>query len=160
MHITSTTPAVFYDSFTVEIETILGDLDDYGHVVLGPFKRLEHWDNLENLLQLLETMKSTDFFENYNDVLGFLQWFNPEVATLSALDDDALDTLEMWGCILDTEDEAEMKTVRKAFALSHGFVKRWPLHDDGGDPEQHQIESYKVFYHDPNGIRFNTEIRL
>jgi hypothetical protein len=157
MIITRTTPvSKSYDSYTVEIKTMIGDADGYSHITMGPFKRVEHWENLKNLLELLSAMKKSSFYENYNDVVGFLQWFNAEVKTLDDLekhyfyfyDDD------------DDEKKEEKKQHEAAFSLSKGFVKEWPYDPRTDEGYQQSLDEFKVFYCDYTGTIYNTEVTL
>lgn len=157
MIITRTTPvSKSYDSYTVEITTMIGDMDGYSHVTLGPFKRVQHWDNLKNLLEVLSAMKEYDFYENYNHVVGFLQWFNPEVKTI--------DDLEAYYFYYYEDDDAEKEDEKKrheeAFALSEGFIKEWPYDPRTDEGYQQRIDEFKVIYCDYTGALYNTEIQL
>lgn len=157
MIITRTTPvSKVYDSYTVEITTMIGGGDGYSHVTLGPFKRVQHWDNLKNLLEVLSAMKKSDFYENHHNVVGFLQWFNPEVKTI--------DDLEAYYFYYyeddDAEKEEEKKRQEEAFALSKGFTKEWPYDPRTDEGYQQNIDEFKVFYCDYTGTIYNTEVKL
>lgn len=153
MIITRTTPvSKVYDSYAVEIKTMIGDGDGYSHVTLGPFKRVQHWENLKNLLELLSEMKKDGFVENYKSVVGFLQWFNPEVKTLDDLAD--------YDSFFRYADDDEKKMHEETFSLSEGFTQEWP-YDPRTDEGYHQIlDEFKVFYCDYTGALYNTEIKL
>lgn len=156
MIITRTTPvSKSYDSYMVEIKTMIGDADGYSHVTLGPFKRVQHWDNLKNLLELLAAMKKYDLFENYNSVVGFLQWFNPDIKTL----DDLADSHFYFYEDDDDEEKEERKHHEKAFVLSKGFTQEWPYDPRSDDGYQQSIYEVKVYYYDYNGIKYNTEVK-
>lgn len=157
MIITRATPvSKSYDSYTVEIKTMIGDCDGYSHVTLGPFKRVQHWDNLKNLLELLAEMKKYSFYENYHNVVGFLQWFNPEVKTLDDLADYHFNFYEDD----DDEEKEEKKHHEEALALSKGFTQAWPYDPRSQDGYQQSIDEVKVFYCDYNGTIYNTEVTL
>lgn len=151
MKITRTTPIGNYcDSYMVEIEaeTFKGASETY--ITVGPFKRVQHWANLENLLQTLERIKSDGDNESYHWVLGFSQWFNKEITNFQEFEDYYTHS----AADFTPEDEHEA-----IFALAREFVQNWPIEprDDG---YMQQFVGYKVFYYDYKGVKYETEITL
>lgn len=165
MLITKTTPAVFYDSFTVEIHTRVASSSGEGesNIIVGPFKRVSHMSNLENLLHLLKAVEKEDFYERYTS-LGFVQWFAPYMFEKGELNIDDPQELEQllrdYGYFCDLDDEEELKAFKDAFILSEGFRVEWPIDPRSQDGYQQALDGYKVFYYDPDGFRYNTEIQL
>lgn len=153
MIITRTTPVnKIYDSYTVEIETMIGDADGYSNLTVGPFKRVEHWENLTSLLTLLTEMKKDSFIERYTHIVGFLQWFNPEVKTL-----DGLTGYDHYFRYLEEDEEKEHETI---LSLARGFTQEWP-YDPRTDEGYHQIlANFKVFYYDYTGTKYHTEVTM
>lgn len=152
MLITKTAPVPFIpDSFVVTIEMMIGDADAYTHLEMGPFKRLEHWDNLENLLQTLVSVEQEECGEQYSSVPGFEQWFNARRSDAPNYSDYA------WN--FEPEDDEEEIAQEKAFELGKEFAQSWPVEPNMDDYRQAYV-GHEVFYYDNNGIKCNTTVAL
>lgn len=150
MIITRTTPVgSYFDSYMVEVEleTFKGASETY--ITLGPFKRVQHRANLENLLQTLARIKTDGDNEAYHWILGFSQWFNKEITSFEELEN----YYSYSAANFHPEEEHE-----EIFAFSRGFVQDWPVEpqDDG---YMQRFVSYKVYYYDYNGVKYNTEVK-
>jgi hypothetical protein len=147
-------PAVASDSYMVEVRAMGGDADYYRDFAIGPFKRGEHEENLQSLLETLDRMKEKfgnsgmSWYENYNDVLGYYEWFHG-IHTLEVL-------IERHGDALVARDGEEIH--QKIMDLSKGHSSRW--HGDAmvdcESPEQ--LDKFIVFYYDEAG--FKHEVRV
>ena len=152
MLITRTTPVQSYhDSYVVEIKTVNFRGENPCYLTLGPFKRVPHSENLKHLLTTLQTVKADGDAENYHWVLGFSQWFNPEITNFEELDD----YYSFSAADFHPEEEHE-----EAFALSRGFAKWWPADPSASDFYYQTFQEFKVFYYDYNGNKYNTEVTL
>ena len=151
MIITRTTPTdKYYDSYMVEITTETFKGRSETKFSLGPFKRVPHQANLESLLKTLELIKTEGDNENFYSVLGFAQWFDKEIPNLEKLNNSFRHTAADYY----PEEEHE-----ELFALSHGFVQDWPV-EPSDDCYMQNLDSYKVYYYDYNGVKYNTEVTL
>jgi hypothetical protein len=151
MIITRTTPtANYHDSYMVEVvaETFKGISET--RFTLGPFKRVPHQANLESLLQTLERIKIDGDNESYYWVLGFGQWFDKEITSFEKLDG---------GYTHSAADFYPREEHEELFALSRGFVQNWPV-EPSDDGYMQKLVSYKVYYYDYNGVKYNTEVTL
>jgi hypothetical protein len=154
MIITRTTPVDnYYDSYIVEVkaQTFKGASESY--INLGPFKRVPHQANLENLLETLQSIsEQRDNTDNYWSVFGFAQWFDETTTNFEELKGTG-----GWNCSV-TEDFPR-EDHEKAFTLSDGFSQNWNP-EEGDEGYMHKFVSYKVYYYDYNGIKYNTEVTL
>lgn len=147
-------PTVASDGYMVEVRAMGGDADYYRDFAVGPFKRGEHEENLQSLLETLDRMKAKfeysgmSWYENYNDVLGFYEWFHG-IHILEVL-------IERHGDALVARDGAEIH--QEIMALSKDHSSRW--HGDAMvDCERPEsLTSYRVFYYDAAG--FKHEVRV
>lgn len=147
-------PTVVSDGYMVEVRAMGGDADYYRDFAVGPFKRGEHEENLQSLLETLDAMykkfkdSGMSWYENYNDVLGYYEWFHG-IHTLEVL-------IERHGDALVARDGAELH--EKIMELSKGHSSRWHSDSmtDGESPEQ--LTSYSVFYYDEAGFKHAVQV--
>lgn len=152
MLIKRTTPIQpFYDSYVVEITVEAFKADHDSYLTLGPFKRVQHSENIEHLLRTLETVKTDGDNENYHWILGFSPWFNPQITTF-----EELKAYHSYSAA-DFHSEEEHEEV---FRLSRGFAKEWPMEPNNSDGYYQTLGDYRVFYYDFNGNKYNTEVTL
>lgn len=152
MLITKTAPVSYTpDSFTVEIELLLRGGDSYTPLVMGPFKRLEHWDNLEDLLLTLERVDSEDR-DFYKYTLGFLPWFRTR-------DDSEIKDFEE-ECLYELDDDEKEDEQKKSIILSTGFAQDWHYEPQTDGEFLQEYSRHKVFYHDNSGLKFETTVQL
>lgn len=157
MLITKTTPTpISYspDSFTVEIELMIGDAEAFTNLTMGPFKRLEHWDHLEDLLKTLERVAAENSSDSYESVLGFRPWFSERASeseeSLQEFEEECLE----WA--FDEEEEI----IKKVIALSFTFAQNWGREPGTSGEYPQSYHAHKVFYHDNNGLKFDTTVQL
>lgn len=126
------------DSYVVEIETMYGDADGYGKIIVGDFKKGEE-SYLEDLLKTCNRMKDEYPYgrgggENYNHVEGFNKWFD--------IDDT-------------TEEEYEAIPER----IKNDLSTYWE-YDPQGDGTHASYDGHKVFYYDENGVKYKVSVSL
>lgn len=147
-------PTVASDGYMVEVRAMGGDADYYRDFAVGPFKRGEHEENLQSLLETLDAMykkfkdSGMSWYENYNDVLGYYEWFHG-IHTLEVL-------IERHGDTLVARDGAELH--EKIMGLSKDHSARWHSDSmtDGESPEQ--LTGYSVFYYDEAGFKHAVQV--
>lgn len=154
MIITRTTPVHnYYDSYIVEVETETFKGASQSCITLGPFKRVPHRANLEHLLETLQNIsEQRDNTDGYWSIFGFSQWFDKTVTNFEQLEGKG-----GWACSV-TEDFPR-EDHEEALSLSDGFSQDWPP-EEGDEGYMHRFVSYKVYYYDYNGVKYNTEVTL
>lgn len=126
------------NAYIVRCEAMYGDADGYGELLIGPFKRNQDEEHLQDFIQFCERMKREYPWgrgggDDYNHVEGFNKWF-------------CSDNLS------EEEYEALPQTVKD--------VGDYWLNDPQSDGSQASFEGYSVFYYDENGAKFNVSVRL
>ena len=137
------------DSYTVEIQSMQGDADGYTNFKLGPFKRGENDLNLQSLLETLNRMEKHRSKRDYEDVLGFQQWFG-EVGSLESLQEYYPELLSKYG------EETHLALIQ----LSKGmhYEEEWPRDAMSGYELPERLTKYEVFYFSPEGTKYIVEI--
>ena len=125
------------DSYVVEVETMYGDADGWGRVIVGDFKIGEE-EYLEDLLKTCERMDEAyphgrGGWDNYNHVEGFNKWFSIDDTT-----DEEYDSMS-----------ARMKEL----------ASEWEF-DPQSDGSHASFYGYNVFYYDKNGVKHSVSVEL
>lgn len=138
----------------VEVRAMGGDANYYRDFTVGPFKRGEQEANLQSLLETLNRMKEKfkdsgmSWYENYDDVLGYYEWFHG-IHTLESL-------IGKHGNALVARDGAEIH--QKIMNLSKDHSSRW--HGDGmvdyESPEQ--LVAFEVVYYDVVSAKYTVRV--
>lgn len=159
MKLSITTPVPLLETsrnnFVVEITTNNEHTEEQSYLTVGPFKRHSEEVNLQSLIQLLASMEEMartaeeDEKYDYDYVLGFYQWFSPDVTDMS-------DFETYYPFIINTHGK---EVLERLFELSEGFTTEWPMDTSHGFHHE-MIAGYKVFYYDESGTKFNVEVNL
>lgn len=140
-------PAVAIDGYMVEIQTVMGDADGYRDFSVGPFKRDGQEASLQSALGTLRRMKNKVPRGDYDDVLGYMEWF---CAVRS------IEEMRKYEPALLSRDGE--KVHQEILDLSTEHYEEWHSDPflDGITPQR--LVEYKVFYYDEGGIKHFVQI--
>ena len=143
------------DAYTVEIQLGMGDADGFSEMMVGPFQRGVHEENLESLLGLLERIAAAfpggmGGDDNYDHIPGYIQWFKNFLCT-----PENLQTYYPKAWASATPEEHA-----KFSELSEGLYKKWPQDPTLDNQSPQYLGSYKVFYYDTDSVKHNVAVEL
>ncbi|PGO60576.1 hypothetical protein [Priestia megaterium] len=127
--IDNATKPKYFNAYVVEMKAMYGDDDGEGFLEIGGFKKGEDEILLKDLIRTCEDMHFTEGCR-MDEVKGFDKWFNTDKYL----------------------GESSDKLSNKMKVLS----KRWLT--DPFNYEYATLSTYKAFYYDENGVKFNVEI--
>lgn len=146
LNICDPVPAVAFDSYMVEIQTVMGDADGYRDFTVGPFKRGEQEASLQNLLETLRRMDEASR-SDYDDVLGFSEWF----CVVRSIEE-----MRKYASALIARDGE--KVHQEIMDLSTAHYEEWHMDPISGGTIPQGLSDYSVFYYDNAGVKHTVAI--
>lgn len=128
----------YFNAYVVECVAMFGDADGYGKVEVGGFVKGQDERYMEEFLKFCDRMQEAyphgrGGYDHYNHVEGFDKWFN-------------VDSLK------EDEYEALPDKVKE--------LSTYWLNDPQGDGIQASFDSYKVYYYDALGVKYNVDVKM
>lgn len=147
----------FNDAYVIDCYavTVRGDIET---VTFGPFKKGKDEGCLSDLVKTLIRMDKAfpeDSFNpiqsDYEDVDGYLGWFDAEHVDEDSFYDEYPDTL------CEFSDYAAVAAVSRRFG---GTSRKWPMEPLVNYETPAKVQGYDVFYYDLNGVKHPTTIEF
>jgi hypothetical protein len=145
------------DAYVIDCHAVAaaGDIET---VTFGPFKRGKDEGYLSDLVKTLirmEEMFPADTFNpihsDYEDVEGYLGWFDTEHADAESLYNEYPDAL------CEFEDYSAVAEVSNRFG---GDQLKWPMEPWTNHETPAKYQSHEVFYFDKDGVKHLTTIEF